>query len=123
MKNKSCNCGSGKCSCKNCVCGPYASFFQLMGNETRLSVLMTLQKGSLNVTDLAKRTNIEQTNLSHALKQLEDANFVNAKRVGKQKVYSLSTNSLADLLHLIDTQAKQQLTASPKACCCAGAKK
>jgi ArsR family transcriptional regulator len=122
MKNNSCKCGVGKCTCKNCLCGPYAAFFQLIGNETRLAVLMTLQEGSMNVTELANHTAIEQTNLSHALKQLEDAEFVRSRRQGKQKVYSLATNNVAELLKLIDKHAKEHCSTHLKPCCCSGGK-
>lgn len=115
--SQECGCGE-TCSCKNCVCGPQAAFFDTLGNETRLYLLSVLRSGPRNVTELAERTGMEQTLVSHGLKRLEDAGLVTSERDGKFKVYSLAIN-IEPLMALVDEHAKKCCQDQAKACCCA----
>jgi len=114
---KKCSCGP-TCSCPNCSCGPYATFFGTLANENRLAIITALLDGGKNVTDIAKETGLEQTAASHALKQLEERGFVTATRSGKYRVYTLDKKTIKPLFAMIDTHARTHCTREKKACRC-----
>lgn len=116
MKNKSCNCGA-HCTCKNCECGPYVRFFDTLGNVTRFYILSYLRSGPKNVSEIVKHTDLEQTQVSHALKQLEECGFVTSKQQGKFRVYSVRKGAVEPLMKLIDSHV-QQYCENTKPCCC-----
>lgn len=116
MKVKSCNCGPN-CSCKNCVCGPRAAFFETLSNEGRLYILHTLRSGPKSVSELVNATGLGQTHVSHNLKHLEAFGFVTAERKGKFRVYALGIQ-LEPVLKLVDAHVDTHYTGAAKACCC-----
>lgn len=65
------------------------TFFSLLGNTTRLKIVMALLKQPLNVTQLQKIVDISQTAVSHQLAALKKANLVTSKIKGKERIYSL----------------------------------
>lgn len=97
---KECSC-KGQCRCRACSCRSYSKLFDALGNPNRLHILNTLRKGPRKVSEIIKRTGMEQTSVSHGLRQLEHAGFVRAKREGKFRIYSLAA-PLEPLLTLID---------------------
>lgn len=65
-------------------------FFSLLGNTTRLKIVLALLKKPSNVTQLQQITGMSQTAVSHQLSALKKANLVNVEQVGKERVYSLA---------------------------------
>jgi DNA-binding transcriptional ArsR family regulator len=116
MKKTSCKCGPG-CTCKNCVCGPQAAFFETLGNEGRLYIIHALRSGPKSVSELVDSTRMEQTHVSHNLKRLEEFGFVAAERKGKFKLYKLNMQ-MEPLMKLIDTHVQYYCTDKAKPCCC-----
>lgn len=116
---KRCSCGP-TCSCRNCSCGPYATFFSTLANENRLAIITALLGGGKNVTGIAKETGLEQTAVSHALKQLEERGFVTATRAGKYRIYTLDKRTIKPLFAMIDGHARTHCADTAKACCCGG---
>lgn len=114
-----CKCGTN-CKCKNCVCGPYAFFFDTLGNENRFSLLYALRKRPKTVTELIAVTGMEQTQVSHALKRLEQGGLVRNSRDGKFKVYEINREAVEPLLALIDTHVQTYCAPHAKACSCTG---
>ncbi len=117
MKNKSCDCGI-TCSCKNCTWSPYALFFDILGNENRLFILEQLQDSPKNVSSLVTKTGLEQTHVSHALKQLEQHGFVTKKRRGKFVEYSFNRGTIGPLFKLIQAHVKKYCAKDRKRCIC-----
>jgi DNA-binding transcriptional ArsR family regulator len=66
-----------------------AQVFHLMGNESRLRILVTLQKGEVNVTHLCRGLGISQPTVSRHLAILRMGGLVQARRSGKEIFYSL----------------------------------
>ncbi len=62
---------------------------ETISNKLRFNILIELKKGSKTVNELAKKLDVEQSKLSHALKILKNCNFVKAKKQGKYEIYSL----------------------------------
>lgn len=77
-------------------------FLETLSNETRLEILLLLQKKPQNVTEISQSTGLNQTTLSHNLSRLEKCGFVQVEQEGKYRIYSLNKETINPLLRLID---------------------
>ncbi len=75
-----------------------ADYFQNFSDSTRLKILSCLSMMNMCVNDLSNVLGINQTTISHQLKQLKDQNLVTFKREGKLLVYSLTSGSVNDIM-------------------------
>lgn len=75
-----------------------ADYFQNFSDSTRLKILTCLSMSSMCVNDLSNILNINQTTISHQLKQLKDQNLVSFKRDGKILVYGLTGEHVNDIM-------------------------
>ncbi len=67
-----------------------AGLLKVLSDETRLAVVRLLFEGPRRVGQLSQDLQVEQSLLSHHLKVLREAGLVEAERVGKAMLYSLS---------------------------------
>jgi len=58
-------------------------FLETLSNETRLEILLLLQKKPQNVTEISQSTGLNQTTISHNLSRLEKCGFVQCRTRGK----------------------------------------
>ena len=65
------------------------TFFFAMGDYSRFSILAKLAEKDLNVGEIAKATGLEQSNVSHHMSCLLNCGFVNVKKEGKARIYSI----------------------------------
>ena len=72
-----------------------AQIFHIMGDETRLSVLMALQKGERNVTSLVKQLKMPQSTVSHHLALMRMVGLVTTRRSGKEIFYSINGEEIS----------------------------
>ena len=86
---------------------PYKRFFGTLANQYRLEIIESLEKGKLNVTDLCKKTGLNQSTLSHNLQRLEECGFVFVKKKGKERIYSLNKRTIKPLLVLMHSHINQ----------------
>ena len=70
-----------------------AQMFRVLGDQTRLAILMLLSDGELNVSALCRKLKIAQPSVSHHLGILRLGGMVNARRSGKQVFYSVRSVS------------------------------
>ena len=75
-----------------------ADYFQNFSDSTRIKILSCLSMMNMCVNDLSTILGINQTTISHQLKQLKDQNLVTYKRDGKILVYSLCNQSVNDIM-------------------------
>lgn len=75
-----------------------ADYFQNFSDSTRIKILSCLSMMNMCVSDLSSILGINQTTISHQLKQLKDQNLVSYKREGKILVYGLTNNSIGDMM-------------------------
>ena len=81
-----------------------ADYFQNFSDSTRIKILSCLSMMNMCVNDLSTILGINQTTISHQLKQLKDQNIVSYKRDGKILVYYLNDQSVNDMmLYAINT--------------------
>lgn len=78
-----------------------ADMFSVLGDTTRLRVLVSLLHGELCVTDIAVATGVNRTTISHQLRVLRSNNMVSRRRAGKVVYYSIANETLTHLLELV----------------------
>ena len=72
--------------------------FKMLGDPTRLKILLSLEEGERNVTSIAEQVMMEQSAVSHQLKLLKDNRIVKSERQGKTILYSLDDKHVVDIL-------------------------
>ena len=77
-----------------------ADFYKIMGDPTRLKLLMCLESGPLCVTDLACSLDMTLSAISHQLKQLRLAKLVKANKIGKVVFYELDDHHIKKILDM-----------------------
>jgi ArsR family transcriptional regulator len=70
-----------------------AATLRVLGNETRLQIVLRLLRGEAAVSDLERELGIRQPNLSQQLGELRDAGLVVGRREAKSVIYSLANAS------------------------------
>jgi len=83
----------------------YHIFFSKLANPLRIDIISSLEKKAKSVSELSDSLKIEQSKLSHALKELKECNIVKAEKKGKQRIYSL-TATIIPILKLISCHSK-----------------
>ena len=73
-------------------------FFSVFSDYTRVKILSALAISELCVTDLSRILKINQTTVSHQLRYLKSAGIVKSVRQGKIVFYSLTDESINDVL-------------------------
>ena len=66
------------------------SFYKLLANESRLSILLALRDGEDNVAGICVRTGLSQTLVSHQLAALHHSNVVRSRKDGRRTFYALA---------------------------------
>lgn len=80
----------------------YNLFFMNFANNARFKIIMALRKKPLNVSQICKETNQEQSRVSHHLKSMSKCNILNVKQQGKQRIYSLNNQTIEPILKLVE---------------------
>lgn len=83
----------------------YHIFFSKLANPLRINIVSSLNENPKSVSELSNELKIEQSKLSHALKELKDCNIVKVEQKGKQRIYSLS-KTITPILKLIECHSK-----------------
>lgn len=82
-----------------------ADVFSLLGDPSRLGLLIALREGELCVSDLAQVTEHSESSVSHALKLLRAHRIVAVRRVGRRAFYRLDDPHVRLLLEVAMTHA------------------
>ena len=75
-----------------------AAYFQNFSDSTRIKILTCLSMMNMCVNDMSNILGINQTTISHQLRQLKDQNIVSYKRDGKILVYYLANRNVNDMM-------------------------
>ena len=73
-------------------------FFSVFADYTRVKILSALAISEMCVTDLSRILNVNQTTVAHQLRYLKSAGIVKSFRQGKIVFYSLTDESINDVL-------------------------
>jgi DNA-binding transcriptional ArsR family regulator len=77
-----------------------ASLYQVVGDPTRLKMIMGLREGEMCVCDLAAFLGLTESAISHQLRRLKDQALVKKRRDGQTLYYSLDDEHVAELLRV-----------------------
>ncbi|MEA2038139.1 MAG: winged helix-turn-helix domain-containing protein [Nanoarchaeota archaeon] len=83
-------------------CNSYELFFETFSNRTRMKIIQSLISGPKSVSDICKIVDEEQSKVSHNLKKLMECHFLDVKRYGKKRVYSLNKDTVIPILKLVE---------------------
>lgn len=83
----------------------YHIFFNNLSNPLRISIVTSLKEKEKSVTQLVKELKVEQSKVSHALKNLRNCKIVDVEKKGKERIYSLNKKTIVPMLKLIDKHA------------------
>ena len=75
-----------------------AELYKLLGNTTRLKILLALQQGELCVCDVAHVLELTVAATSHQLKLLRDQGWLTMRNDGKMVYYQLHSEGLLKAL-------------------------
>lgn len=75
-----------------------SDFFKVMGDSTRLRILIALEKDEFCVSDLSCMLNMTQSAISHQLKALKNAKLIKSRKDGRIVYYSLDDDHIKDIL-------------------------
>lgn len=73
-------------------------FFSVFADQTRVKILSSLAISEMCVTDISNILDINQTTVSHQLRFLKNLGIVKNRRQGKIIFYSLSNDTVNDVL-------------------------
>ncbi len=75
-----------------------ADLFRLMGDVTRLRIVLACLDDAVAVGDIAVSLDLSSSLVSHHLRLLKAARIVKAERQGKQMFYSVADHHISDVL-------------------------
>ena len=78
-----------------------AELFKGFADSTRVHILcLLLTSEELCVTDIAEKTEVSQSAISHQLRLLKQMHLIKARRDGKNMYYSLSDDHVRTILQM-----------------------
>lgn len=77
-----------------------AAIFGILGDATRMRVLVALGESELCVTDLAAATGANRTTVSHQLRVLREHRLVRRRREGKVVYYAVDDDHVMALVRM-----------------------
>ncbi|WP_238375204.1 ArsR/SmtB family transcription factor [Thermosipho melanesiensis] len=66
-----------------------SEFFKILSDQTRLKILVLLFEKEQNVSELQRQIGVTQSNISHQLRILRQANLVRYRKIGRNVYYRL----------------------------------
>ena len=77
-----------------------ASFFKVVGDETRMKILCTIAEDEVCVNDIAEKVQMTKSAVSHQLRLLKTEGLVKSRREGKNIFYSLDDQHVVDMIEI-----------------------
>jgi DNA-binding transcriptional ArsR family regulator len=74
--------------------------YRVLGDPSRLKILMALRRDEMCVCDLAALTGISESAVSHQLRRLKDLSLVRSRREGQVVYYALDDKHVVLLLDI-----------------------
>lgn len=73
-----------------------SKFLKIVADENRLSILVLLGTGEMNVTDIHNKLKLPQNLTSHHISKLKSLELLSEKREGTFRHYSVNTKKLKE---------------------------
>ena len=81
----------------------YDDFFAVLSGKQRIRIIRLLDaQGPKNVSQIAQELQLEQSAVSHCVKQLLNFHFVDVRPLGKERVYEINKDTIKPLFRLIN---------------------
>lgn len=78
-------------------------FFATLSNPRRVKILQLLEdEGDKSVSEIINQLGVEQSAVSHCLNNLLECHFVDVKQTGKERIYSLNSDTMRPMLKQIE---------------------
>ena len=74
--------------------------YKVLGDPSRLKIVMALRTVEMCVCDLAAFTGLSESAVSHQLRRLKDLSLVKSRRAGQIIYYALDDDHVAELLNV-----------------------
>ena len=74
--------------------------YKILGDPTRLKIVMALKSGEMCVCDIAAFIGLSESAASHQLRRLKDLAIVKHRRDGQILYYSLDDDHINDLIQI-----------------------
>lgn len=75
-----------------------AELFKVFGDSTRIRILLLLQEKEANVNEIANELNMNQSAISHQLKNLKQSKLIKNRREGQTIYYSLDDDHVYKII-------------------------
>lgn len=85
-----------------------ANFFKVVGDETRMKILLTIREKEACVNDIAKSVEMTKSAVSHQLRLLKDENLIKSHRDGKNIYYSLDDEHVEEMINVAFTHMQHK---------------
>ena len=76
-------------------------------NKTKLNIILALEKGPLSVNEITEKVKGEQSKISHNLSKLLQCHILEVKQKGKQRIYSLNSETVVPILKIVKNHVKK----------------
>ncbi len=90
--------------------GFVAERFRVLGEPMRLKLLIALETGEKNVTELVELTESTQANVSKHLGILSDAGMLSRRKEGLKTFYVISDPQIFELCNLMCSKLQKEFT-------------
>ena len=84
-----------------------ANIFKLLGESTRLKIILSLIKNELCVCDISAATDSTVSAVSHQLRLLRNARIVKYRKEGKKVYYSIDDEHINNAIKLIKEHTEE----------------
>ena len=84
-----------------------AETFKVLGDQTRLKIVLALSKQELCVLDIATVLGITESAISHQLRLLKSLRLVKQRKDGKLVFYSLDDEHIEDLIKIASRHSEE----------------
>ena len=74
--------------------------YKVLGDPTRLKIILALAEGEMCVCDLAAYLGLSESAVSHQLRRMREQSLVRPRREGQVLYYTLDDEHVADLLKI-----------------------
>ena len=92
----------------------HAEMCKVFSNPTRLEILNILKNKELSVTDMIKRTELSQANISQHLSIMRAKGIVTSNRKGKNIYYKLTSPKIIKAFDIIREVLSERMEKSKK---------
>lgn len=85
----------------------HQAFLKTIGNPKRVALMLLLCRRPITVTEIVKRSRMEQSTVSHHLKRLRLCTFVRVRTEGKKRIYAVNEETAGPLFRLMERHVKK----------------